>query len=221
MFTVRLLIVVSVVVLTLPASAGAALKVVDVGVLTPVLGAGGKSKVTVLVRNTGRKSVRGGVVRFKLAGKGGRSLTGGAKLGSVKARRAKTVTGFVAVPRSLRPGMHAIVACLKAACAKRSVPIGVQPKPAADSLGRLNVRPRIAQGDPPREGVISKAGGAMSMLGADNRIYTLVVPPGALANDERITMAPLAAVQGMPFAAGLLAGVQFEPAGLEFARRPR
>lgn len=218
MVTVRLSIVFSIIVFALPASAGGALKVVDVGVLSPVLGAGGKSKVKVLVRNTGRKAVRGGVVRFKLAGKGGRPLTGAAKVGRVKARRAKTITGFVAIPQNLRPGMHAIVACLKTACAKRAEPIGVQPKPAADSLGRLKVTPRIAEGGTPREGVISKDGGALSAIGADNRFYTLVVPPGALASDERISISPLAAVEGMPFAAGLLAGVQLEPAGLEFAR---
>src|SRR4051794_21924183 len=120
MSTVRLissLLVVSA--LALPATAGAALKVLDMGVLSPVVSASGKSKVKVLVRNTGRKPVRAGVVRFRLAGKGGKALAGSAKVGRIKARSVKTATGVVAIPKGLAPGAHAIVGCLGAICAKR------------------------------------------------------------------------------------------------------
>jgi hypothetical protein len=219
MRTVQLGVVVVVVALAgaVPQAATAGLKVVEIGVMRPSLGAGGKSMVKVVVRNTGRKAVRGGTVRFRLAGRGSKPLAGTAKAGRVKARRSKTVSGTITLPKALAPGAHAVVACLGKRCAKRAAPIAVRAPPPADSLGSLSVTPRPVADAAPRTGVISRDGGAMSMV-AGGLVYTLVVPPNALANDTRITMTPLTAIDGTPFAGGLVGGVQLEPAGVEFAR---
>jgi hypothetical protein len=200
----------------LPVSAaGAGLKITDAGVLSPVLSAGGKSSVKVVVRNAGRKALRGGAVRFFLSpgSKRGKALRGSVKVGRVAGRRTKTVTGHIKLPGKLGAGAYQLRACLKNACPKAGEPIGVLPKPDAPS-----VSPQVAEGGYPADGVISHNGGSLTAIGADGRFYQLIVPAGALAADERISMKPLASVGGLPFAGGMIAGVQFEPAGLEFSR---
>jgi len=77
----------------------------------------------------------------------------------------------------------------------------------------LTVAPRLAAAGAASE-VIPATGGALSVTTPDGSSVTLVIPPGALLADTAITMTPLAAVDGLPFSGGLVAGVQLEPEGL-------
>lgn len=63
--------------------------------------------------------------------------------------------------------------------------------------------------------VIPVTGGTLSATGADGSVFTLTIPDKALGGDEKVTMTPLSAVNGLPFSGGLVAGVQLEPDGLE------
>ncbi len=65
-------------------------------------------------------------------------------------------------------------------------------------------------------GTVSPAGDTLSATGADGVHYTLVVPPGALAEPVEISMTPVASIADFPVASGPSAGVLLEPAGLRF-----
>ena len=217
-----------------PASAHAArvpdLTVVDAGVLEPVLVPGQKTKVSVVVQNKGRATSKKAVVRFFLIPEKGKSkpLAGKVRVGKIKPKKTKTVTTRVKVPGTLKPGAFSVLACVDPPAGapdanarndcpkpKKAEPIGVLPKPAPSK----SVTPQIAEGGYPAKGVVSRDGGSLSAYSADfKRLYTLVVPPGALANNQQIEIKPLSGVGGLPFAGGMVGGVQLEPAGLEFSR---
>lgn len=210
MRTVQWTMAVAAIACALPVGAQAAIRVQDAGVLSPVLVPGATTKVKIVVRNTGRRAARGGVVGLRLDGK---PEGKGVRAGRVKGRSAKTLTLRLRLPAGTRPGPHRVTACLGRACAKQSDPIGVLPRVAP-----LNVTPRLAEGGLPREGVISRDGGSLYAADAAGRTYQLIVPPGALADDTRVTIRPLAGVDGLPYAGGMIAGVQLGPDGVEFAR---
>jgi hypothetical protein len=64
-------------------------------------------------------------------------------------------------------------------------------------------------------GLITAAGGgSLSASAADGTVFTLQVPPEAVFQDQAITMTPVRASGTFPFAGGLSAGVNLEPAGL-------
>jgi hypothetical protein len=60
------------------------------------------------------------------------------------------------------------------------------------------------------------SGGVISTTAVDGTIFTLTIPPEALYTDTQITLIPLAAIDGQPLGGLAGAGVQLEPAGLEF-----
>ncbi len=73
--------------------------------------------------------------------------------------------------------------------------------------------------------VFPSSGGNLTTTGADGTTYTLHVPgysdgnsaqSQGLLTTETITMTPLSGVGGLPLSGGLKAGVQLEPAGLQF-----
>jgi hypothetical protein len=66
--------------------------------------------------------------------------------------------------------------------------------------------------------VIPVTGGTLTATAADGSVFTLTIPDRALGGDEKVTMTPLSAVNGLPFSGGLVAGVQLEPDGLELFR---
>lgn len=193
----------------LTGAAQAKVSIRDAGVLRPVLGAGGTSPVTVVVRNSARRAASGGLVRFRL---GKKPLKGSVRIGKVGPRATKSARGRIVLPKALKPGSYALRVCLGRRCAKSTEPLGVLG--AADPLGVLPHPDETGR----RTGVISRDGGELSTVAADGRVYSLVVPAGALATDARITMTPLSGMDGLPFAGGLTGGVQLEPAGLEFSR---
>ena len=220
--------------LLVPASAQAArtpdLTVVDAGVLQPVLVPGQKTKVSVTVKNKGRAASRPSVVRFFLIPEKGKRkpLAGKVRVKKIRPKKTRTVKTTVKVPGTLKPGTFSVLACVDPPAGapdanarndcpkpKKAEPIGVLPKPGPAK----SVSPQIADGAHAADGVISRDGGTLSAYSADfSRLYTLVVPPGALANNQPIEMKPLSGVEGLPFAGGMVGGVQFEPAGLEFSR---
>jgi hypothetical protein len=59
-------------------------------------------------------------------------------------------------------------------------------------------------------------GGVVSAIAADGTVFTLDVPRDAINQDEEITMTPARATGPFPFAGGLAAGVDLQPAGLVF-----
>jgi len=63
-------------------------------------------------------------------------------------------------------------------------------------------------------GLISTDGGSVSATAADGTVFTLTLPAGALLSDEKITLTPVASVDGLPLSGGLAAAVQLAPEGL-------
>jgi len=63
---------------------------------------------------------------------------------------------------------------------------------------------------------ITPDGGSLVATGADGTVYTLSVPPDALAESTHITMAPVTRLQGTPFGEQAR-GVQLGPEGLHFS----
>ena len=62
--------------------------------------------------------------------------------------------------------------------------------------------------------ITATGGGSLSATAADGTAFTLEVPPGAILQDEDITMTPVRESGSFPFAGGLSAGVNLKPAGL-------
>jgi hypothetical protein len=61
-------------------------------------------------------------------------------------------------------------------------------------------------------------GGAVSATGADGTEYTLTIPADALIEDTEISLTPILSIDDLPMSGGLVAGVHFEPSGLELFR---
>ena len=69
--------------------------------------------------------------------------------------------------------------------------------------------------------VTPQAGGTLETTGADGTVYTLTVPPGAVAVPTAISIAPLVGVDSAAVPIGrLVAGVLAKPSGLIFAQAP-
>src|SRR5438105_12327121 len=66
--------------------------------------------------------------------------------------------------------------------------------------------------------VIGNAGGTLTATAANGTLFTLTIPQNALANDETITMTPVAQTTKLPFSGGMAAAVQLEPRGLRLFR---
>jgi len=61
---------------------------------------------------------------------------------------------------------------------------------------------------------IPTAGGSISATAGNGTVFTLTIPPDALLSKERITMTPVAGIDGLPLSGGLAAGVDLAPSGL-------
>ncbi|MGA7411668.1 MAG: hypothetical protein WBW33_14405, partial [Bryobacteraceae bacterium] len=80
----------------------------------------------------------------------------------------------------------------------------------------VNVLPALDTSRAVSEFMFSPIGGTLTTSGADGTVFTLTVPPGALLDDEVISMTPVSALTGVPLSGGLLAAVDLQPAGLQF-----
>ena len=63
-------------------------------------------------------------------------------------------------------------------------------------------------------------GGKIETTGSNGTLYSLEIPANALSgqDDVPITMIPILRIDNFPLSGGLLAGVQFEPDGLQFVK---
>lgn len=102
---------------------------------------------------------------------------------------------------------------LLAACGGGGGGAGGAPEPAASAVTLESGRTARA--------TVGAAGGSVKATAGDGRVYTLTVPPGALAGDTEITATPVASMGNAPLAAGTRAAVRFGPAGLKFAMPAR
>lgn len=66
--------------------------------------------------------------------------------------------------------------------------------------------------------VIGPGGGEVAGVTPDGLSWTLTVPSGALLEETRIAIAPIASVKGLPVGGTFLVGLDFEPDGLRFIR---
>ncbi|MEO8505770.1 MAG: hypothetical protein ABI609_17880 [Acidobacteriota bacterium] len=73
--------------------------------------------------------------------------------------------------------------------------------------------------DPTRaaHAAITDQGGTVHAKSANGVVFTLTIPAKALFSKETITLTPLKSMQRLPFAGGVVAGVQIDPPGLHFS----
>jgi hypothetical protein len=112
--------------------------------------------------------------------------------------------------------VFASIVCLAAVLAgcgssAKSGPAGSSAAPAAAA------NPVDVKATPAADGEVSKVvtaeGGKLSLKNADGTEFTLKIPPGALLEDQKITMTP-ATVDGLPFSGTQVGTVQLSPDGL-------
>lgn len=80
-----------------------------------------------------------------------------------------------------------------------------------------SLRPRLEAAQAV-EGVVGPDGGTLEVTASDGTVATLDVPAGALLQQQTLRLTPFVAVEGLPTGAVPLAGVHFEPDGLELWR---
>lgn len=208
------------------AAPGSDLTVTGTGTLTPLARSGSATKIVVQVVNKGRTAAGQSHVRFLLStdaslSKKDKQLGSGSKLTSLRGRAATSVSTTLRLPR-LAPRPYFIFACVddtrmvaetneRNNCSVRGAPISVQAARKPFKIVATDLAPTSLGSK-----TISTKGGTVQAFTA-NATYALIVPAGALARDTLITIKPLASVGGLPFAAGMTAGVRFEPEGLQFA----
>jgi Tol biopolymer transport system component len=139
-----------------------------------------------------------------LRGKGTRVTVGG-KRAKVLSARSKELR--IAVPRAKAGPRQLVVKRGRRASGKRFRVL----KPFKGTIGAKPDTKRA------KSAAIGPAGGELTASGADRTRYTLRVPAGALAQEERITLTPVARFSGLPFTGGRVAGVDLAPDGLRFA----
>jgi hypothetical protein len=61
---------------------------------------------------------------------------------------------------------------------------------------------------------LGSEGGQLSATGADGVVYTLTIPPGALAYTQTLSLTPSGSVAGLPLSGGAIGAVQLAPEGL-------
>ncbi|MBW2507538.1 MAG: hypothetical protein JRE81_02810, partial [Deltaproteobacteria bacterium] len=61
-------------------------------------------------------------------------------------------------------------------------------------------------------------GGVVTATGADGTEYSLSIPVDALIEDTEISLTPIVGIDDLPMSGGFVAGVHFEPSGLELFR---
>ena len=64
-----------------------------------------------------------------------------------------------------------------------------------------------------RGAMIKRGGGTLQATGSNGVVYTLTVPPGALAADTNVGLYPVASIESLVGNGGLIGGVQFTPDG--------
>ncbi|MFN2479898.1 MAG: hypothetical protein ABR554_00245, partial [Pyrinomonadaceae bacterium] len=63
-------------------------------------------------------------------------------------------------------------------------------------------------------------GGSLSATAPDGTRFTLTIPKGALSEPQAITLTPVASIQRLPFAGGLVAAAQIAPEDVSLVKTP-
>ena len=200
----------------------------DSGILTPITTAGAKVTVVSTVVNNGLATAPSSRLRYVLSTDGhldahDRQLVGIGVVPGIQPHKAVFVSALVTLPSPLAARPYRLFICADAA---RTVTetneanncTDVEPltvKAAAAPL--TNVTPVLGTSEFTDPTTVAKKGGRVTASDA-HALYVLVIPPGALGRDEKITMTPLANVTGLPFSGGMRYGVKLEPEGLELAK---
>ena len=151
-------------------------------------------------------AVPGAAIAIKgsgLAGKGTRVTVGGR---TAKILRARARELSVVVPKARIGTQRVVVKRGRAAATSRLKVL----RPFRGTISTTPDRRRA------KSATLGPAGGVVSATGADGTIYDLSVPPGALAKDEQIGVAPITRFSGLPFS-GQALGAELTPDGLTFA----
>lgn len=163
------------------------------------------------------------------------------KVKKLKARRTSSATRTVTIPASTAAGTWWVIACADATtrvrekregnnCRAASQALRVTvpappPKPPTPPTPPGAVFPQTPNPWAPVSSTLD-TGRAVSgyaletedqtitTAAADGTVFTLAVPAGAIFGAEKITLTPVTAVTGTPFAEGLSTAVQIEPHGL-------
>jgi uncharacterized protein YjdB len=91
---------------------------------------------------------------------------------------------------------------------------------ADTAVVRVPAQPMVVTLEPAgaRNAVIGQDGGAVTVTSSSGIRYTLTIPSGALLTAAPIVLTPVRSVTSLPLSGGFVAGVEFAPAGLVFAR---
>lgn len=89
------------------------------------------------------------------------------------------------------------------------------PLPIAD-LPPVDIQPALETGSAASATLQPDSEVTLTATDASGTTYTLIAPAGAVQVPTEITMTPISSAAGMPFASGLLAGVDLGPDGLAF-----
>lgn len=188
--------------------------------------AGGAVSVTEAVRNGGTARARASAVGYYLsrdtrAGGGDVRVAARRPVAALAPRERSRRKVSLRIPAGTKAGAYHVVACADAA---RKVSERSERNNCRASKGRVAVtlRPRPLAVTPVLDAAratsatIGAQGGTLAATTASGATIALVVPAGAVLSDVTITMTPLAAVTGLPFPRGLVAGVHLAPDGLRF-----
>ncbi len=135
---------------------------------------------------------------------------GAVTLPALGAGHTRTVTQTLTIPARGRIGSWYLLACMGAGAHPQctAVPLPVLAKPSPRSVSVATDAAHAAS-----QLIPATAGGTVAATGADGSTYTLVLPAGALASDETITLTPVSSLRGLK-AGTPAAGVQIAPDGL-------
>ena len=213
----------------------------DLVVVGPAAGssaaaAGGAISVSAKIKNAGSASAGATKTAFYLS-KDGTKNAGDVLLGkkattSIPRGATKSVRLSDSVPGSTKPGFYKVLACADATTQVRESNESNNCKASANNYEIVaaydstpfgptdptSVDPVLDEGSSVTTLVTAADGGRVSLVSPNGATYTLDVPAGALTSDQDITMTALSSVTNDPFGGGFVAGVELQPAGLEFEK---
>jgi hypothetical protein len=190
--------------------------------------AGSALRVTDTVTNSGRAKARASQTGYWLSrdrkqGRGDIRLAGKRRVKALAPRKRSKGTARLRVPATLKLDAYHLLACADAnrrvrernernncRAAKQKVAITPRPRPYAVRAVPDAAR-AVAQ-------TVGPDGATLVATAGDGTRFTLTIPQGALLSDERISMAPLARIEGFPLSRGMAGGVQLGPDGLALLR---
>lgn len=217
------------------------LRVVKLSGVPPSATPGSFLQLKAVVKNRGSVDAKASKLAFVLSPDPKRSASDivlGPQRSVKKLARGKSanVGGRTMIPTSIAARSYFVLACAdvrrklrerneKNNCAAKRLEIGPvgapppppDPDPDPGPQPPIDVQPALDEASA-ASSRMGRGGGMLMTSGADGTSYRLVIPEGALLEEEDITMTPIASLEGLPFAAGLTAGVDLGPDGLQLLK---